>query len=96
MADYDIGDTRNLSVTFSVGGSLTDPTTVTFKMKEPDGTETTYVFGTDPELTNPSTGVYTVSWPITQSGIHRYKFVATGTVEQAEQLTFLAREDGTA
>ena len=36
----------------------TDPTTVTFYLRDPDNVVVTYVFGVDGEITNPSVGVY--------------------------------------
>ena len=38
--------------------AVTNPTTVSFLLRSPCGTETTYVYGTDDEITRPSTGVY--------------------------------------
>ena len=89
---YDIGDTRRLQATFKdINQALTDPTTVTFKMVEPDGAVTTYVFGTDSELVKDSTGVFHVDWPITKQGRHSWSMAGTGTVAQKEEGEFYVK-----
>ena len=79
---YDIGDAPTVTATFrNIAGDLTNPTTVTAKMVEPDGTQTT--------LSTPSntgTGVYTVTVPtFDQSGRHVVKFFGTGAIIAAEE-----------
>jgi hypothetical protein len=44
---YDQGDMVRLAATFEIETVDTDPSTITFKILAPDGTVTTYVFGTD-------------------------------------------------
>ena len=72
------------------GGQQLDPTSVAFFMKEPDGTATSYVFGTDPELVRDSVGKFHVAWPITQSGVHHYRYESTGIGQAAKQAQFTA------
>lgn len=91
---YDIGDTRRLTATFTnLAGAATDPTTVTFKVKVPDGTITTYIYGTHAELAKSATGVYYVDYSITQAGRYSYRFEGTGTVATAENGEFYARRN---
>lgn len=91
---YDIGDTRRLTATFTnLAGTETDPSTVTFKIKLPDGTVTTYVYGTDAELVRSGAGVYYVDYSITQAGRYSYRFEGTGTVATAENSEFYARRN---
>lgn len=87
---YDIGDTVKLQATIRRASDETpvDPTTVTFKMKEPDATTTIYVYGTHAEVVREGTGVYYVQWPIDQWGRHSYRFEATGNVRTAEETVF--------
>lgn len=60
----------------------TDPTTVTFTVRSPNGTLTTYVFGVDAEVTNPSVGVYELrQGPLTYAGGWTYAVAGTGAVE---------------
>ncbi len=59
----------------------TDPTTVTFYLRDPNGTIATYVFGVDAELTNPSVGVYILTpVGINLGGVWTYRAAGTGTV----------------
>lgn len=89
---YDIGDLRRLSVTFSdIDGTEADPTTVTFKMREPDGTETIYAYGTDAELVKDGVGRYHVDWTLTQAGRHVVRWEGTGVVATAEQVELYGR-----
>ena len=93
-AAYDIGDTRRLTATFTdIAGVATDPSTVTFKIKRPDGTATTYVYGTDAQPVKASTGVYYVDYAITLAGRHAYRFEGTGAVATAESDEFYVRRN---
>ncbi len=91
MAEYNIGDKRRLTATFTdIDSVLTDPTDITFLMKEPDGTKTTHLSGSA-EVVAVSTGVWYVDWTITQEGIHNYEFKGTGAVVTAEERSFRVR-----
>lgn len=85
---YALGGGFRLKGTFTVDDVLTDPTTVTFQLKDPDGIITTFVYGTDPEVVKVSTGIYymdvTVSKPLTWF----YRIVGTGAVIDAVEGTF--------
>ena len=92
---YDIGDLVTLTGTFTdapTNGTVHDPTTVSVTIREPDGTATTYVYGTDAEVTKASTGVYNCDWSIDQSGQHFYRWFATGTGQASEESSFLVKE----
>ncbi len=69
-------------------GTLTDPTTVSVTIREPDGTKTTYVYVTDPEVVKDSTGVYHISFVPDQIGSHGVYWLGTGTVPYSEELFF--------
>lgn len=91
MGTTDIGDKPRLKATITdINGDAADPSTVTFEMTEPDGTTTTYVYGTDPQVSKESTGIYYVDWPITQQGVHYYRFTGSGNVVAAEESSFTA------
>lgn len=89
-AAYHIDDLRRLTAAFTVASVATDPSTLMFIMREPDGTETPYVYGTDAELVKDSTGNFHVDWPITQAGRHLYRWVGTGAAAEAGQAEFYA------
>lgn len=83
---YDIGDSRRFSVAFTdINGAAADPSAIAFKMVEPDGTETSYVYGTDSELVKDSLGNYHVDWVFSKAGRHIIRFEGTGAVTAAEQ-----------
>ena len=87
MDAYDLGDTRRLSAAFNISANsptATDPTTLTFSMREADGTVTSYVEGTDAELVRDSLGNFHVDWLLAQVGRHRYRWIGTGTAAEAD------------
>lgn len=92
MPTHDTGDLRRIQATFkNISGTDTDPTTVTFKLRDPNGTVTTYLYGTDAELVKSATGIYYVDYTILYDGQHFYRFEGTGTVISAEEGDFMVR-----
>ncbi|MGD9879036.1 MAG: hypothetical protein AB7E70_20935 [Hyphomicrobiaceae bacterium] len=92
---YDKGDLVKLSTSPAfkdADGEAADPTAVTFRIMEPDGTETTYVYGTDAELVKAGTGDYYVHWTCAKEGRHSYRFEGTGTVTAAGEQVFDVRD----
>ena len=91
---YDLGDTRRLSAAFTITGNsppAVDPTSLTFSMREPDGTVTSYVYGSSPaSLIKDSTGNYHVDWLIAQVGKHYYRWIGTGAAAEADTDEFEA------
>jgi hypothetical protein len=66
-------------------GDLADPTTITLVVREPDGTRTTYVHGTDEEVVKDATGLYHFSHTPDSVGRWGYRWVGTGAVAYAEE-----------
>jgi len=87
---YDKGGAVRLKGTFTVSSVLTDPTTVTLKVKDSDGTISTYTYsgGT---VTKLSTGIYYKDVTVSNDGIWYYKFESTGTVTAAKEGSFEVR-----
>ena len=56
-----------------------DPTTVSLITRAPCGTETTYVYGTDSEITKSSVGDYDAIFTPDEAGRWFYRWEATGT-----------------
>lgn len=84
MGKYVLGTAVTITETFTVLGVPTDPTTVTYMVKGPDGVETTYIWGIAPEVSNPSVGVYVLQLaPPADPGLYFYSIVGTGAVEAA-------------
>ena len=83
-AAYHVGDLRRIAGAWTVATVATDPTTITFHMREPDGVVTTYIHGTDVALVKDSTGNYHVDWTLAKVGRHRYRWVGTGSAAEAD------------
>jgi hypothetical protein len=77
-----VKDTKcRLTCTFyDISNALADPTTVTFSIKLPAGTTTSYIYGTDAELVRASTGVYYVDFLFNAKGAYIYRFLGAGSV----------------
>jgi hypothetical protein len=63
--------------------ALLDPGTVSVAVRSPDATIASYVYGTDPEVTRVSLGVYQVSVSLAQTGTYKWKWTGTGTEKAA-------------
>lgn len=92
-AVYDIGDTIQIGAEFSVDDVPTDPTTLTFTLTSPDGAVNSWVFGVDPEVVQVGTGVYTVTWLATDSGVHKWAYTAGGAVDNVIQSGFWVNQE---
>lgn len=92
---FDIGDLVTLTCAFTVSGTATNPTAVTCKVKKPGVSATTYTYGTDSELTRPSTGNYelalSVDYDSTYVGEWYYQWRGTGTCQAVEEGMFIVR-----
>ena len=93
MTAYDKGDVVRCSVAFTdEDGAAVDPATVTFKWITGDGTESSYVYGTDAELVKDDTGEYHVDLTLDESGVIWYhRFEGTGTNVAAAESFFEIR-----
>lgn len=82
MGVYQSGTAVTITETFTILGVPTDPTTVTFTIVSPDpGVADAVYTNLDPEVANPSVGVYVLSLPIqTYPGVYHYSVAGTGTV----------------
>ena len=88
---YDKGDLVRVKATFTVSSVVTDPTTVTLKVKDPDGTITTYTYagGT---VTKTSTGLYYKDVSVSNDGVWYYRFEGTGACQSAAEAQFKVRK----
>lgn len=93
MNSYALGAQVKTAVTFTVSGMATDPTTVQAKIRQPNGTITTYTYGTDPQLARDSAGVYHVIITTTAGGVWSYRFLtgATGPCVAANEAEFFVQ-----
>ena len=88
MNYYKLGQKVRCKTAFKVDSVLTDPTTVTCKVKNPSGTITTYVYGTDAALVKDSTGMYHVDVVANQKAQWNFRFEGTGTCTAVEESAF--------
>lgn len=89
MNDYRIGSQPKIEARFrNEDRVLTDPTTVTFKVRAPsvvsDTGEVSYVYGTAPEVTKQGTGIYILTLTLNESGVWRYRAEGGGALVSAE------------
>lgn len=91
---YDKGDLVRIDGTFKNASTEAelDPTTVKFTFKKPDGTTTTYVFGTNAELVQDDTGEYHVDLDLDQAGRWYYRMFSEGTGQTAAEGSLHVRE----
>jgi hypothetical protein len=76
-----------LTNTFSVGGTPTDPSTVSLIITDPEGEATTYTFA-DLEIVKVSTGVYTKDIVCETAGEWQLEWVGTGDAIDTEAGTW--------
>lgn len=91
MAEYDLGDMVVLKAQdfTNDAGAPTDPTTVKLEVRKPDGTKTTYTYdGTNNIIVKDATGRYHKDITPDMSGRWYYRWVGTGTVQQAAWTEF--------
>ena len=89
---YNIGTLVTMRGAFTSGSTATDPTTLTFKLKDTSGSTTTYVYGTDAELVRDSAGNFHVNYTPELPGNYYYRFAGTGACQAASEGLFSVRE----
>lgn len=80
-----VGSLAKFTATFRVLGVATDPTTVTFKLKAPDGTETSYVYETDDEVERDGEGIYSAAIVWIAPGRWWESWVGTGACAATDE-----------
>lgn len=81
---YTVGDLVHVVATFTnAAGTAVDPTAVTAKSKNPDGTITTLTV-----VNEAGTGVFSADIPLTASGQWVYRFAGTGSNQAAAEGRF--------
>jgi len=92
LANYNPG--QLVSITTNPGfknssGVLTDPTTVTLRWRDPHGVETVWVYGTDPEITRTSAGIYASEILGDITGTYVFRWEGDGSVTAADEDSFI-------
>lgn len=89
MNVYEIGELVRCSVAFADDdGNAQDPTGVTFRVRKPDGTVTSYAHGTDAELVKDATGSYHVDVSAAAAGRWTFRYEGSGTGQSAGERAF--------
>lgn len=79
-----VGNIARCTVEFrDEDGALADPTTTVAKTIDPDGADVTTYTLLDPELTNPSVGVYVLEFLLGEPGHWAVRFEGTGALTAA-------------
>jgi len=86
-----VGDTPKFTCEFRVGDTLTDPTTITFKLYTPNGTTTTYTYGGG-TVTKDSTGIFSKQYTFDSEGTWRWKWVGAGNAAAARAGTVFVED----
>lgn len=89
MADYDLGNLVHVKATFKDSdGQRTDPDVVKLSVRDPGGTTTTYIFGTDDEVVKDGVGRYSSDINADETGTWYYRWWATGDGQAADEGEF--------
>jgi hypothetical protein len=90
---WDVGDVAVVRGSFyDTAGTLTDPTTITLKARDPSGNIATYTYA-EATVTKDSTGVYSKNVTLDEAGKWTFGWTATGTVATSAVYTILVRSD---
>jgi hypothetical protein len=96
LANFDIGDAPIFTCVFrNRAGVPTDPTDVVFKLRDPEGVETTYTYEASDLVARADEGVYEFSTPTFEiSGVHFIRAVGFGAVAAADEDSVNVIESG--
>lgn len=86
---FPLGQPLVVDATFSVAGVPTDPTAITFRIREPDGDILQYTWPPNGVIVKISNGVFQGQATPTKLGMHGYRMIATGTAAGVIEDTFL-------
>ena len=78
----------DMIATFKVNNVLTDPTTITFRIKDPLGVRTVYVYLTNTQLIRDSVGTFRVRHVPVLYGFWFYTFEGTGVAHAPGEKVF--------
>lgn len=82
--DYIVGQRPRFDFQIRDQHVLSDPATLSFAFEKPDGTVTTYIYGTDAELVKDAIGKYHVEVTLDQSGQWLWRQESTGVVTASQ------------
>lgn len=85
---YINGATVKISCTFKVATVLTDPATVTLKVRDPSANTDTYTYAGG-SVTKNSTGDYSKNVAVDEVGTWRYQWIGTGSAAGLDEGEFV-------
>lgn len=90
--DVDLALAATTAVRWKAFGKLTDPTTITFKVEQPDGVLVTKTVP-DPAIAKLQDGIYVLTYdpPVSGDGTYIARVEGTGTAKGAAELEFRVR-----
>ena len=89
MSEYILGNEVRCDGEFvDEDGVFIDPSTVSFKLKNPAGTIVIYNYPADAQLVKDSVGHYHVDVDANAFGVWYYRFQSTGTGKAADEKSF--------
>lgn len=89
MQTYHKGTEVRCKGTFTdAAGAAISPSVVKFKLKDPDGANTTYIYGPDVQLVKDSNGNYHVDVDANKAGEWHYRFESAGGGKAAGETGF--------
>lgn len=81
---YNVGQQVRLKATFTVNKVLTDPTTITLKVRDPEGNIKTFLYSLT-EVVKEGTGVYYKDFIFYGHGEWFYRWAGTGACQAADE-----------
>ena len=92
MNIYDIGRTIRFGMTLTdINDNPADPGTLTFRIKDPSGAVTSFVWQTDAELVRSAQGEFYIDYQVGADGPHRYRWESAGSVPAVREHGFYGR-----
>jgi len=90
---YDIGQAVRCDVLFqTTAGVDTDPTTVTFTIRDPSGNETTYTYPPAGTIVRDAAGDYHADITIDEAGLWYYSWAGSGVLIARSEHGFYGRK----
>ena len=84
MKNFVQGTLIRIKASFAdINGTPTDPSTITFKVQDPNGAKTTYVYPST--IAKSSTGVYYIDVNLNVPLIWSFRYEGTGSITAASQ-----------
>ena len=92
MNEYHVGDLVHCKAVFTnLSGALIDPSTVILKVRKPDDTTASYIYGSS-AMVHESQGIYSMDLAANLAGTWYYEFSATGVGQCAGDNRFFVKD----